>query len=158
MLGLRLVRHSWSSGETLQCCSSKNTCHINSNHPSSHPPLIQSQDTTARCTTPEWYLRTCSSSQMDRWGHSRGRGAEGGPPHDDSASLQVYKEAAALPQSSWRWWPGCRISAFWSAAWSCCWPNLQVNIPQLKLEHLRDCSPRNDRNFNHISICSRWSR
>ncbi len=53
-----------------------------------------------------------------------------GPPHGDSAGLQVYKDAAMLSPSPRRRWPGCSASpASWSAARSCCRAKLQVSTP-----------------------------
>lgn len=52
----------------------------------------------------------------------------GSPIHDDSAGLQVYKEAVTLALSSQRRWPTCStLPVSCSAAPACYRPRLQVN-------------------------------
>lgn len=55
-----------------------------------------------------------------------------GPPHGDSAAVQLYKEAANLSLPPRRRWPGCSaLPASWSAAPRCCRAKLQVSTPEL---------------------------
>lgn len=63
-----------------------------------------------------------------RWTGGDAEGEEmRSPICDDSAGLQVYKEAATLALSSQRRWPTCSLPASYSAAPACCRPRLQVN-------------------------------